>query len=119
MTRKAKFYLYRNLHTGGYSIKQRGIVCARGDFFVMRNVKFQVSKPGNKRVKDQQSRNVHAYMVADNYNAGANVLWQPSAMQRVTYNPYKNDTFVNAETGAEITEASYAICSNNGKVYVY
>ena len=119
MTRKAKFYLYRNLHTGGYSVKQRGIVCDRGRMFVMRDVEFKVSQPGSERVKKEQQRNVHAYMVAEQYEKKTGMSYQPSAMQRVTYDPYKHDTFVNAETGKPILHADYAIATMDGKVYVY
>ena len=121
---KAKYYLYRNLHTGGFSVKHKGLVCARGDVFTMDNVEFRVSKAGSSRAKKEQQRNVHAYMVAETFeqpkvrsSALGALLSTVDDMTRVTYNPYKNDTFVDAKTGQPITDAKYAIAVN-GKVYI-
>ena len=116
MTRKAKFYMYRNLHTGGFSIKQHGLVYDRGDLFTMDNVEFCVSKPSSKRAKDKHQRNVHAYMVADNYKLhkkGKSI----DSVSEVTYNPFKYKQFIRAKTRKPITKAKYAIAVN-GKVYV-
>jgi len=120
--RKAKFYLYRNLHTGGFSVKHKGLVCARGDIFIMDNVEFRVSEPGSNRAKREQQRNVHAYMVADSYKKPAKVFSKMDfkalgKLHRITYNPYKHDTFVDAETEEPITDAKYAIAIL-GKVYI-
>jgi hypothetical protein len=117
MTRKAKFYLYRNLRTGGFSIKQHGLVCDRSDFVTMRNVEFRVSEPGRLRAVNEQQRNVHAYMVADNYLLPKNLMWQQGKMVQVTYNPFENDTFVDAKTGEPIRSAKYAI-ARKGRVWV-
>lgn len=114
---KAKYYLYRNLRTGGFSIKHRGKVIDHADFVTMENVEFRVGTGGNKRAKESGQRNVHAYMVADSYRTNQNVLWQPSAFTRVTYNPFQNSTFVNAKTGEPIRKASYAIATTN-RVFV-
>ena len=117
----AKFYLYRNLHTGGFSIKQHGLVYDRGDLFTMDNVEFRVSKPSSKRAKDNNRRNVHAYMVADDYQKPMSEKFQPEIfirkMTQVTYHPFQNNTFVNAETNEPITHADYAI-AYKGRVYI-
>jgi len=113
---KAKFYLYRNLHTGGFSVKHKGLVCARGDIFAMHNVEFRVSAPGSSRVKKNKQRNVHAYMVADSYKQSTRVH-SVSKLTRVTYNPYKHTTFVNAKTGKPILKTAYAIAIK-GRVYI-
>jgi hypothetical protein len=116
--RKAKFYLYRNLRTGGFSIKQHGLVCDRGDIFVMHNVEFHVSDAGNARAKKEQQRNVHAYMVAEEYEKLNGAVWhEDSNLIRVTYHPFKDSTFVIADTGEPILHANYAIAIK-GKVYV-
>ena len=89
----------------------------------MFDVEFRVSKAGSKRAKREQQRNVHAYMVADNF-VGKRTLKSfrldqkdLNRMVKVTYNPYKYDTFVNADTEEPITKADYAI-AHNGRVYV-
>lgn len=121
MTRKAKFYMYRNLHTGGFSIKQHGLVYDRGDLFTMDNVEFRVSKPGSKRAKNDHRRNVHAYMVAENYSKPMPEKFRPemfiAKMTQVTYHPFRDDTFVIADTDEPITKADYAI-AYKGRVYI-
>lgn len=117
-TKKAKFYLYRNLRTGGFSIKHRGLVCDRGDVFEMHNVEFHVSDAGSDRAKKTQQRNVHAYMVAETYEKLKGVVWhEDSELIRVTYHPFKHHTFVIADTEEPILHANYAIAIK-GKVYI-
>jgi len=114
----AKYYLYRNLRTGGFSVKHRGRVCERANFIVMSDVEFRVSEVGRQRVINEKSKNVHAYMVADSYHLPASLFsWKQNKMIPVTYNPYEHDTFVNAKTGEPIHEAKYAI-ARNGRVWV-
>ena len=118
MARKAKFYLYRNLRTGGFSIKHRGIVCDRGDIFTMHNVEFHVSAAGNKRANEEHRRNVHAYMVAEAYeNLDGAVYHSDPELIRVTYHPFRDDTFVIADTNEPILKADYAIAIK-GQVYI-
>lgn len=116
-TNNAKYYLYRNLHTGGFSIKHKGLVCARGEMFAMKNVEFKVSAAGSKRAKAEKQRNVHAFMVADNYQKRIRISKVIlDNLTEITYNPYKFVTFVNAETLDPVAKASYAI-TIGGKVY--
>jgi len=116
--KKAKFYLYRNLHTGGFSIKHRGLVCDRGDIFKMFNVEFHVSEAGSKRAKDAKQRNVHAYMVAEEYEKLEHAAYHSDQdLVRVTYHPFKDSTFIIADTGEPILSADYAIAIK-GRVYV-
>ena len=121
MTRKAKFYLYRNLRTGGFSVKQHGLVYDRGDLFTMNHVEFRVSDPGSKRAKDSQQRNVHAYMVAEDYSKPMAEKFRPEIfirkMTHVTYHPFKDNTFVIADTNEPILKADYAI-AYKGRVYI-
>jgi len=112
----AKYYMYRNLHTGGFSIKHLGKVCERSQFVVMHRVTFKVNKGGQERVRKEKAKNVHAYVVADRYTVNKNYMWKPSDFRRVTYNPYTDDTFVDAETGEAITESSMVIATQ-GRVY--
>ena len=113
----AKYYLYRNLRTGGFSIKHHGRVCERSNFVVMTNATLKVNKAGQERVRKEKAKNVHAYVVADNYTTPVNLMWKQNKMIPVTYNPYEHDTFVNAKTGEPIHEAKYAI-ARNGRLWV-
>jgi hypothetical protein len=85
----------------------------------MDDVEFRVSEAGRQRAIKDHQRNVHAYMVADNYEriGKYDVVLVDSGMIPVTYNPFKNNTFVNANTGEPILTAKRAI-AKDGKVWI-
>lgn len=85
----AKYYIYRNLHTGGFSVRYRGRVIAHDDYFIGRNVEFRVSESGRQRVIKEKKKNVHAYSACDKYTfAGSNDYRLVDTLDRVSYNPY-------------------------------
>jgi hypothetical protein len=63
----AKYYIYRNLHTGGFSIKLRGKVVDRSNSFIANDISFKINEIGRQRVIMERQKNVHAYIVADEY----------------------------------------------------
>ena len=97
-----KVRIYWNLHKKVWSvqdIKSNKVVADR-QFVTIRDAKFVVRKGGQKRVREEGKKNVHAFAVGyvdDKFNINnikpspndANFVWQ-----RVTYNPYKNDYFM-------------------------
>lgn len=106
----AKYYIYRNLHTGGFSVKYRGIVVERATDIVAENVTFKVNEIGRQRVIREKSKNVHAYVVCDKYKV---VKSNVDNLQVITYNPYKLDTFTcnkNPITSAKKTALSSGKC---------
>lgn len=117
MANKAKYYLYRNLHTGGFSIKYKGLVVERDDYFLLRDIEFRVNENGRQRVQTEKRKNVHAFLVATGYKTFKSAPRTVDGLLQVTYNLYKNSTFVVASTGEPIYEAKYAV-TTNGKVYV-
>lgn len=85
----AKFYIYRNLHTKGFSIKLRGRVVDRDNFFIGENVTFKVNELGRQRVIKEKRKNVHAYSVAERYTFAANSDADlVDNLPVITYNPY-------------------------------
>jgi hypothetical protein len=112
--------VYRNLHKNCFSVKQDGLVRCHADNVTLENVKFIVSKAGQRRVRDEKKKNVHAFIEgyvvgtreADNYVDGE---WSDQEIengftnwQRAYYNPYECDGFMNTETGQVYEEAKYA-----------
>jgi hypothetical protein len=89
----AKYYIYRNLHTGGFSIKHRGLVIARDNFFIAENVTFKVNEIGRQRVIREKRKNVHAYTVSDKYTFASNTE-SVDTLKIITYNPYTSSNFV-------------------------
>lgn len=101
----AGLFVYRNLHTGGFSIKQRGRVIARVQRGVAYDVTFKVNEGGRQRVIQEQRKNVHSYVVAKLfYDCDVEKL-DPNL--EIYYNPYKQSTFTLG--GIPIYEASSVI----------
>tara|TARA_R100001594_G_scaffold146837_1_gene198852 strand:- start:493 stop:888 length:396 start_codon:yes stop_codon:yes gene_type:complete len=97
-----KVRVYWNLHKKVWSVQdiKSNRVVAHRQFITIRDAKFVVRKGGQKRVREEGKKNVHAFAVGyvdDKFNINnikpspndANFVWQ-----RVTYNPYKNDYFM-------------------------
>ncbi len=55
-----KVRVYRNLHRKCISVKQGGIVRCWTTNVVLKDCKFIISKAGQKRVRDEKRKNVHA-----------------------------------------------------------
>jgi hypothetical protein len=110
---KAKYYIYRNLHTGGFSVKHRGLVIARGNFFIATGVTFVVSILGRDQVLFDKRKNVHAYAACDKYTfEGYNKV---DMLREISYNPYKLAHFVC--DNIVVTHAKQIMFSN-GKCYM-
>ena len=102
-----KVRVYRNLHRKCISVKQGGIVKCWTTNIVLKDCKFIISKAGQKRVRDEKKKNVHAFIegyLADVGEADkqAGFTWTESY-----YNPYRTDTFQDKETGRSISSAKY------------
>jgi len=81
--------VYWNLHRHRFSVKQRGLVVAHADSLDLRHVSYRVGAAGNQQVRDEKRKHVHATM--HGYLGGPE---SPGTETPVTYNPYKDRTFV-------------------------
>jgi hypothetical protein len=83
--------VYWNLHKKCYSVQtyvDGWKVTLHASHVQLEDVTFAVSSAGRERVRREKAKNVHAYMVGK---------WAPDQMgygAPITYNPYKNNTFV-------------------------
>jgi hypothetical protein len=109
----AKFFIYRNLHTGGFSIKHKGKVIERSNSFVAEDIVFKVNEKGRQRVIKEKKKNVHAYSVANKYKITKRVSIKGSSL--ATYNPYSSPNFIS--DGVEIFQAK-KVAFLNGKCYI-
>ena len=110
----AKYYIYRNLNRGGFSIKHKGLVVDRVKSFEALNVEFRVSDASQSRARRQKSRNVHAYIVCEEYNNGDAVRdWEILKADKVHYNPFYTDTFINHTTQKPLYTAPRVFAFNN------
>lgn len=115
-----KYRVYWNLHKKVWSLQDRttGRVCNHVTAFTLYDAKFVVRKAGQAKVRREGKKNVHAFAV------GTGGLRDGVATclsgRPVTYNPYKNDTFVFADTGEPVTEVqAISVYTENGKPKVY
>ena len=123
--------VYFNLHKRCFSVQQSGRVYAHADGVLLENVRFNVSKAGQRKVRETGRKNVHARVtgypapnIGINHPASAQgedtVLLSTQVVNfcrdedgyfiargwhKATYNPYKNDTFVDAVTGEALHDA--------------
>ena len=127
-----KVRVYRNLHKKCFSVKQNNLVLVHADNVTLENVKFIVSKAGQRRVRDEKKKNVHAFIEgyvvdtrkADNYVDGE---WSDKEIENgftnwicAYYNPYECDGFMNTATEQVYETDKIADLSNLDKViYVF
>lgn len=106
-----KVFVYWNVRQGCFSVKHDGKVIAHCTRVIMRNVEFKVSEAGRQRVLREMKKNVHAGMVGElvagdtfdyplksdkvTWAEGLGAMSQgiTEAGKRVSYNPFKSDTF--------------------------
>ena len=107
---RRKVRVYRNLHKECYSVKQDGLVKCHADQVTLQEVKFIVSKVGQKRVRDEKKKNVHAYLegyvvdarqadnIVDGKKSDTDLEAGLSDWESIYYNPYECDGFMNTST---------------------
>ena len=120
-----KVEIYYNLNKHVLSVRQKGIVIKHTPAAEVFNAKFVVQPGGRKRVLREQRKNVHAFVRGTAGRLSKTILSEmlgrkykvPGNWVRVTYNPYKYNTFVDAHTKQPIHEAK-AVLLCDKKVYV-
>lgn len=114
-----KAAVYRNLHKSCWSVRNRstGRVEMHADSVMVRDCTFRVGKAGRERVIREGRKNVHAgvYGTVEDSDCTSG-LQVTGEWVRVTYNPYKNSTFID-ESGNPVFHASAVAMLADGKVY--
>ena len=111
----AKYYIYRNLRTGGFSVKHHGrVVYHAVDIPIsISDATFKVNEKSRQRVIKEKQKNVHAYIVCDNFEITPKQ--NIDKINKVLYNPYQASTFM--YFGKPIMHAS-KIYLENGACYL-
>ena len=109
----AKYYIYRNLRTGGFSVKRRGRVVDRQQSLNAQDVTFKVNEIGRERVIKEKQKNVHAYVVCDKYYLYSRQ--KVDKLRVITYNPYAANFFMC--NGHPIADAEEVVF-RDGKCYL-
>ena len=119
-----KVFVYYNLHKHKWSIKdvKTGRVIGHHYEVSLYNAKFKVSEAGRARVLKEKRKNVHAgvegYLTTDVLarKMDGTILWESqSERHRVTYDPYKYDTFVTVSDKEPIHKAYFVRMVAYGK----
>ena len=103
----AKYYIYRNLNKGGFSVRLRGLVVDYiEDECICMGVSFNVSEKGRQRAIKKGQRNVHAFIVCENYVKGNGRMACAFGTYpvEVTYRPFEYDFFYRLDNGKDIYE---------------
>jgi hypothetical protein len=114
--------VYRNLHTGLWSVKQ-GVVRFHTKCIFLTEVDFLVNEKNRQRVIREEKKNVHAYVqgfICDRptyFAVGEN--WTIAGCHEVTYNPYKNKHFVCRRGEVISAEVCGMIKRDDGRMRVY
>lgn len=102
--------VYRNLRTGTWSLRSNGKVIDHPYGIVVLNATFVVQPAGNRRVRQEGRKNVHAFVRGErSYMSMQDRVRLIPRMRKATYNPYQNTAFVDSETGEEIFKADLVI----------
>ncbi len=125
-----RVFVYWNLHRGMWSVKalegpDKGRVIARVEQVLLRDAAGKVSQAGRLRVLRERKKNVHAGLVGT-WVEGADRASEASATgalikgigDRITYNPYKYESFVHAVDEAPFEGSAYALLTGDRAVFV-
>lgn len=107
-------FVYFNLHKKKWSVKcwRTKKVVAHLDEIYLKDCTFKVSQKGRERVLREKRKNVHAGIRGTTTEA-----FSLPDSRSVTYNPYKYDSFVFADTESKIEKAD-RVHMIKKKVYV-
>jgi len=109
-----------------FSVRHRGKVIAYSGFIYLRNCKFHVNPEHSARIKGGHKRSVHAWVTGDLVQKGG--VLQPGSgpveLSPVTYNPHRDTSFVDCESGQVVREANLValvaeVSTEGGKGRVY
>jgi hypothetical protein len=104
-----KTNVYWNIRKKVYSLRQNGRVVNHDTFVALSNPTFNVAKAGQTKVRAEGRKNVHATLsgnlMTDN---DLGDLPHGDDAEFATYNPYKNDTFVDQYSGEPVLSARFA-----------
>jgi hypothetical protein len=121
-----KVYIYRNLHdnTGSktYSIRQNGLVVGHTNQIMLGSVNFKVNQSGREKVLKTKNKNVHAFIIGDIIESGMGMSADSVLPVKITYNPYKNKTFVRENLTKDKISVKHAACvilNRNGVTAAY
>jgi hypothetical protein len=117
-----KVMVYYNLHKHTFSVQKSGIVVLHADFVKLSNVEFRVRKGGLEKVRKEKTKNVHAFVIGtleDYCEYPCDNIPEDSEGDIISYNPYKNDSFVIKSTQEPIFHGEEVnMVNGTNKIYL-
>ena len=113
--------VYYNLHKSCWSVRalegpDKGRIVAHEPRLTLTNCKMAVQPGGNAKVRREGRKTVHAFIRGDWTGAD---LFDSGAWERITYNPYKNTSFVSVADGREVSEAAVCVFTDERPFWGY
>jgi hypothetical protein len=92
-----KVMVYYNLHKQTFSVTYDSKVILHADYVKLGDVEFRVRQGGKERVRQDKSKNVHAFVIGrllDYCEYPCDDIPSSPSGKIATYNPYKHNSFV-------------------------
>jgi hypothetical protein len=117
-----KVMCYYDLHRHTFSVTYKGLVMLKADYLRLGDVEFRVRQGGNERVRQQKSKNVHAFVIGrllDYCEYPCDDIPSPSSDKIVTYNPYKHNSFIYKDSEEPVYNAKEVdMINSQNKLFV-
>ena len=112
-----KIEVYRNLHKNCWSVRntKTGKVIDHVPYICIKDAKLVVRPAGRAKVLLEKRKNVHAFIRG---TAALSLELEQPTNKQISYNPYKNESFIVTDTGAAIKGAKTVFLDANGKGWV-
>jgi len=102
---KKPVFVYRNLHKQCISVQQDGIVRCHVDNIVLEDAEFRVGKAGQKKVRSEKKKNVHAKVKGLIVPKPHEIIAE--GWDKAYYNPYKTDEFTDVKSGRYLKSSKF------------
>jgi len=114
--------VYYNLHKHTFSVQKNGLVVLHADYVKLENVEFKVRPGGREKVRQEKSKNVHAFVIGnlvDFCEYPCDEIPEEPTGDIVTYDPYKYDSFVYRDTKEPVYNAKEVdLINSKNKLFV-
>jgi len=114
--------VYYNLHKHTFSVQKNNIVVLHADYVKLNNVEFRVRQRGMEKVRQEKSKNVHAFVIGnlvDYCKYPCDEIPEEPTGNIVTYNPYRFDSFVYQDTELPVYNATEVdLINSRNKLFV-
>jgi tRNA-binding EMAP/Myf-like protein len=117
-----KVMVYYNLHKHTFSVQKSGIVVLHADYLKLSDVEFRVRAGGLEKVRKEKVKNVHAFVIGtleDFCEFPCDNIPLESEGEVISYNPYKNSSFVIKSTQEPIFHGDEVnMINGQNKIYL-